>query len=44
MDIRKRLLTENVVGHRNRLLRTVVMAPSLSKFRKHMDKALSHKI
>lgn len=31
MEIRKRFFTERVVGHRNRLLRDVVVAPSLSR-------------
>ena len=42
MDIRERFFTERVVGHWNRLPRKVVMAPSLSEFKEHLDHALSH--
>ena len=42
MDIRKRLFTEGVVGHWNRLPREVVTAPSLTEFKKCLDNALSH--
>ena len=44
LDIRKRLLTERVVGHWNRLPREMVTAPSLSKFKEHLDNALSHMV
>ena len=44
LDIRKRFFTERVVGHWNRLLREVVMAPSLSEFKERLDKALSHMV
>ncbi|KFV52180.1 hypothetical protein N328_12790, partial [Gavia stellata] len=37
LDIRRRFLTERVAHHRNRLPREVVMAPSLSEFKKHLD-------
>jgi len=33
LDIRKRLFTESVVGHWNRLPREAVRAPSLSDFK-----------
>ncbi|KAK4823264.1 hypothetical protein QYF61_000231 [Mycteria americana] len=44
LGIRKRFLTERVVGHWNRLPREVVMAPSLSEFKEHLDDALSHMV
>ena len=40
--IRKKFFTERVVGHWNRLPREVVMAPSQSEFKEHLDDALSH--
>jgi len=42
LDISKRLFTERVVGHWNRLPRELVVAPSLSEFKEHVDDALSH--
>ena len=44
LDIRKRFFTERVVAHCNRLPRDVVMAPSLSEFKKCLDCALSHMV
>ena len=44
LDIRKRFFTERVVAHWNRLSRDVVMALSLSEFKKHLDCALSHMV
>ena len=44
LDIRKRFFTERVVGHCNRLPREVVMAPSLSEFKEHLDDTLSHMV
>jgi len=44
LDIRKRFFTETVICHWNRLPREVVMAPSLSEFKKHLDNALSHMV
>ena len=44
LDIRKRLFTERVVSHWNRLPREVVMASSLSEFKMHLDDALSHMV
>ena len=44
LDIRKRFFTERVVGHWNRLPREVVMAPSLSEFKEHLDNAFSHMV
>jgi len=42
LDITKSFITERVVGHWTRLPREVVMAPSLSEFREHLDDILSH--
>ena len=44
LDIRKRLLTERVVGPWNRLPREVGTAPSLSEFKERLDDALSHMV
>ena len=44
MDIRERFFTERVVGHWNRLPREMVMAPSLSEFKEHLDDALSYMV
>ena len=44
LDIRKRFFTERVVGHWNRLPRELLMAPSLSEFKEHLDDALSHMV
>ncbi|KAK4822195.1 hypothetical protein QYF61_011180 [Mycteria americana] len=41
LDIRKRLFAGRVVGRWNRIPREVVMAPSLSEFKEHLDDALS---
>ena len=41
LDIRKRFFTERVIGHRNRLPKEVVAAPSLSELKEHLDNALS---
>lgn len=43
LDIRKRLFTEGVVSHWNRLSR-VATAPNLSAFKEHLDDALSQVI
>ena len=40
----KRLFTERVVSHWNRLPREVVMAPSLSEFKERLDDTLSHMV
>lgn len=39
MGVRKRFFTKRVFGHRDRLPRTVVMAPRLLEFKKHLDNA-----
>ena len=44
LDTRERFFTKRVVSHRNRLPREVVMAPSLSEFKKHLNDALSHMV
>ncbi|KFZ60838.1 hypothetical protein N321_10587, partial [Antrostomus carolinensis] len=44
LDIRKRFLRQRVVEHWNRLPREVVMAPSLTRFQKHLAKALRHMV
>ncbi|GAB0175594.1 hypothetical protein GRJ2_000024600 [Grus japonensis] len=44
LNIKKGFFTESMVGHWNRLPREVVMAPSLSEFKKRLDDALSHMV
>ena len=44
LDIRKRFFTERVVSHWNRLPGAVVMAPSPSEFKEHLDNTLSHMV
>ena len=44
LEIIKMFVTERVVGHWNRLPREVVMAPSLSEFKEHLDDAFSHTV
>jgi len=40
LDISKRIFTERVTSHWNSLPREVVMAPSLSEFKEHLDDGL----
>jgi len=42
LDIGKRFLTGRVVDHRNWLPREMLTASSLSEFKEHLDRALSH--
>jgi len=42
--IRKRFFTERVAGLWNRLPRAVVMSPSLSELKEHLDNALSQMV
>uniref|UniRef100_A0A8B9C2S8 Reverse transcriptase domain-containing protein n=1 Tax=Anser brachyrhynchus TaxID=132585 RepID=A0A8B9C2S8_9AVES len=44
LDIRKRIFTERVAVHWNRLPSEAVTAPSLSEFKKRLDCALSHMV
>ena len=44
LDIRKKLLSERVVSHWNRLFREVVESPSLEAFQKRVGVALSDMI
>lgn len=43
-DMRRRLFTERIFGHWNRLIREVVKESRLSEFKKHLDDALSHMV
>ena len=43
-DIRKRFVTEGMLGHRNGLSREAVPAPSLSEFKERLGHALSHMV
>jgi len=44
LGIRKNFFTERMIKHWNKLLREVVMAPSLLVFKKHLDNALKHMV
>jgi len=44
LDIRKRFLTERVVGYWNWLPREAVTAPSLPQFKDHLEDVLCHTI
>ena len=40
LDIRKNFFTERVVKHWNRLLRKLIVSPSLEVFKRHIDGVL----
>ncbi|KAJ7402364.1 hypothetical protein BTVI_87189 [Pitangus sulphuratus] len=42
LDIRKMFFTQRVVGHWKRLPREVVMTPSLTEIKEHLDNAVRH--
>ena len=44
MDIRKKLFTERVVKHWNKLTREVIIAPSLMVFNKCLENTLRYMI
>ncbi|KFP54830.1 hypothetical protein N323_10113, partial [Cathartes aura] len=44
LDIRKKFFTGRVVKHWNKLPREVLMDPSLSVFKKHLDNALRYMV
>jgi len=44
LDIRKRLFTEMVVCHWNRVLREVAMTPSLSELKERLDDVLNQMV
>lgn len=44
LDVTRRLLSERVIAHRNRLPREVVTAPRLSEFKEHLDDTFSHTV
>ena len=44
MGIRKRFFPQRVEKHWSRFPRDVVMAPSLTIFKKHLDNALRHMV
>ncbi|PKU32356.1 cd99 antigen-like [Limosa lapponica baueri] len=44
LDMRKMFFTESMVGHWNRLSMIVVMAPTLSEIKEHVDDTISHMV
>lgn len=44
LDRRKRLFTNRVISHWNRLLREGVMESSLSEVKEHLDDAFRHMV
>lgn len=42
LNIRKKFFPQRVAGHRNRLPGAVVVALSLSEFKKHLDNSSRH--
>lgn len=44
LDIRKSFFNERVDGHWNRLPRAVLVAPSLPKFKRHLNNTLRNMV
>jgi len=44
LGVRERVCTQRVLGHWDRLPRAVVMAPSLTELKRHLDNPLRHMV